>query len=124
MLALSLEDGNIWSQSTAPHQSEAGSGCIHRRWTEGTFAGSGYRRLYACGDSELLKHMTFRLLNRNRQVVGSTPALGSRIFREFANQERNFLAHGHQTGWMSRKDCKHRRAVSSSANRLPSCSIR
>ncbi len=38
----------------AAHQGETGSGCIYRRWTEGTFGGSRYRRLYACGDSELL----------------------------------------------------------------------
>jgi hypothetical protein len=27
-------------------------------------------------------------------------------------------------GWISRKDCKHRRTVSSSPKRLPSCSIK
>jgi hypothetical protein len=29
-----------------------------------------------------LKHMTFRFLNRNRQVVGSTPTLGSTVHRK------------------------------------------
>jgi hypothetical protein len=31
-----------------------------------------------------LKHMTFRFLNRNRQVVGSTPTLGSIFLARYA----------------------------------------
>src|SRR6266481_4178834 len=37
--------------------------------------------LYTFDLGNRLKHMTFRFVNRNRQVVGSTPTLGSRFNR-------------------------------------------
>ena len=39
-------------------------------------------------------------------------------------RQRSCLTQIHHAGRTSRKDCKQRRAVSSSENRLPSCSIR
>src|SRR5712671_3092748 len=49
--------------------------------------------------------------------------VSGRSFTNSASQERSLLAQGHQAGWMSRKDCKQRRTVSSSVNRLTACSI-
>ncbi len=52
-----------------------------------------------------------------------TPVRGFR-FSKCCKSRTKLPANGHHAEWMSWKDCKQRRAVSSSVNRLPSCSIR